>query len=186
MGFQTSDAVERHIKDSTRSCERGQGGSKQAGALPFDRLPELPSSPTPWVQGGPIGPAQLVLAGSWWLTREIELSNTRACHVTFSGSPSVPGQLIATWCLPASKADPQAVGVERVHGCTCEHKSLQSCPAHALFIQRGRLVKLFPRRFDKQGNPDPNLPLFPDAEGSPVTKDKVIGTIREAARLLGL
>ena len=29
--------------------------------------------------------------------------------MSFSGSPSVPGQLVATWCLPASKADPQAV-----------------------------------------------------------------------------
>jgi hypothetical protein len=186
MGFPTSDAVERHIKDATRSCERGQGGSRQAGALPFDRLAELPSSPTPWVAGGPLGPAQLVLAGSWWLTREIELSNTRACHVSFAGSPSVPGQLVATWCLPASKADPQAIGENRVHGCTCEHKTLHACPAHALFLQRGRLAQLFPGRFDDRGSPDPDLPLFPDHAGSPVGKDKVVGTIRSAAHLLGL
>eukprot|EP00972_Heterocapsa_arctica_P060235 8884258-Heterocapsa_arctica.AAC.1 len=78
------------------------------------------------------------------------------------------------------------MGENRVHGCTCEHKPLQACPAHALFIQRGRLTRLFPQRFDSQGNPEPDLPLFPDREGSPVNKDKVVSTIREAARLLGL
>jgi hypothetical protein len=186
MGYPTSDTVNRHIKDATRSCERGQGGNRQAGALPFDRLSELPSSPSPWVTGGPLGPSQLVLAGAWWLTREIELSNTRACHISFAGSPAVPGQLVATWCLPASKADPQALGENRVHGCTCEHKGLHACPAHALYLQRGRLAQIFPGRFDAQGSPDPDLPLFPDRAGAPVSKEKVVETIRCAARHLGL
>ena len=119
QGFITSNVVERLIKDTVRSCERGQGAPKQAAALPLERLHLLPSEDSPWVEGGPVGPAQAIVAGAWWLTREIELSCTRAIHVSLAGDPATAGALVATWHLPASKADARAAGVSRTHGCAC-------------------------------------------------------------------
>ena len=160
-GFITSNVVERLIKDAVRSCERGQGAPKQAAALPLERLHLLPTEDSPWVEGGPVGPAQAIVAGAWWLTREIELSCTRAVHVSLAGDPATAGALVATWHLPASKADARAAGVSRTHGCACCRGPLRRCPAHALYIQLARLRRLFPEKFDDEGRPDPELPLFP-------------------------
>ena len=68
----------------------------------------------PWAIGGPINPKCTVVCGSWWLTREIELSTARAALISFTGSGN---DFSASWTLPASKTDPMAFGVTREHGC---------------------------------------------------------------------
>ena len=58
-----------------------------------------------------------MILGTWWLLRELELACAQIQHVTFScGADNL---VEATWLLPASKTDPQAVGVARSHGCCC-------------------------------------------------------------------
>ena len=183
-GFELTGSQVRAFRDSIRSCERGLGGPVKARPLPFDRLSELPIGEEPWTSQGPLGPGNAVIAGAWFLTREIELSTTRAALVELRGNrtsdPSV------TWHLPASKADADAVGCSRTHGCTCTGGSTRGCPVHSLWDQLLLLKRRFPGRWSESGGFDWDLPLFPDASGKPVSKEAMTDTIRRAATLLSV
>eukprot|EP00959_Pyramimonas_sp_CCMP1952_P252752 5280546-Pyramimonas_sp.AAC.1 len=61
------------------------GPCSQASALPFLELHRLPDGPAPWVHGGPANPKFMIVAGAWWLLREVEISCTRAKFVVPSG-----------------------------------------------------------------------------------------------------
>ena len=87
------------------------------------------------------------------------------------------------WSLPASKTDVEARGSARSHGCNCAGDPSASCPFHAMERQLARLRRLFPGRWSAEG-PDPDLPLFPTAEGEVVTKERMTATIVDAARRL--
>ena len=101
----------RALKDCKRSCERGMGQPMRVLAFPFSRLGELPGGTAPWAPGGPLSPRNAIVAGSCFLTREVELSTARACLVEIQLKPS----LHVTWCLPVSKTDQQALGGRRTH-----------------------------------------------------------------------
>ena len=175
-------ALTRLHMDVVRSCKRGAGGPTKALALPLLRLAELGLDiDTPWVTGGPVGPTCAMVAGAWFLTREIELSTSRACLVTLETNNA--GEDIVRWSLPASKTDTEARGVARAHGCCCTGPIPASCPFHAVKLQIDRLRRLFPARWSAAG-PDDDLPLFPAADGTAVLKDKMVATIVEAARRL--
>jgi hypothetical protein len=96
------------VRDAKRACERGLGPPKHAVALPVEHLHELPAGPWPGCQLR--NPGAALLCGAWRLTREIELSNAlvRDIQITPTG---------VTWNLPASKADPRALGEHRTHLC---------------------------------------------------------------------
>ena len=68
----------------------------------------------PMVDRGPIGPGNLLVAGPFFMLREIEASLAMWRSVSFNDS-----KLIITWVLPASKSDPQALGKSRTWGCPC-------------------------------------------------------------------
>ena len=179
-----SPALAQALKDARRSCERGLGPARKVEGLPLGQLDRLPRGNEAWVPGGPLAPFRMLVAGCWWLTREIEISTAPAAMITFRMTPS---GLQASWLLPASKADPSALGQERTHGCCCGSGVFANvCPAHALWAQRATLRALFPDRHDEAGMPNLDLPLFPSAQGTAVSKEAVVATIREAARRLGL
>lgn len=179
----TADLLRVH-RDCVRSCLRGLGGPVRALALPFERLGELSvGEDGPWNTGGPVGPAAAVIAGAWFLTREVELSTTRAALVTLRGSS--PEDFCVEWRLPASKSDPQALGVARSHGCACGGSSPAGCPYHAVESQLRRLRRLFPEKWSNE-KCDMNLPLFPDVEGGTVSKESMTNTLVEAASRLGV
>ena len=71
---------------------------------------------TPWIQSGPIKPRIVIIIGSWWMTREVELCNARSSHVHKVGEGL---KLVATWAPPASNTDLMALGVDSAHGCGC-------------------------------------------------------------------
>ena len=73
----------------------------------------------------------------------------------------------------------------RAHGCFCSPSSPASCSYHAVAAQLARLRRFFPGRWSASG-PDGDLPLFPSTDGLTVTKDKMVQTIVEAARRLGV
>ena len=124
-----------------------------------------------------------MVAGAWFMTGECELSTARAGLIKVLGrdtsSPTVK------WHLPASKADPQAMGVTRTHGCSCKVTPSPLCPVHCLWDQLLHLRHTFPLRWNADG-PHWDLPLFPTVAGEVVEKEAMAHTIREAARLLGL
>ena len=123
-----------------------------------------------------------MIVGSWWLTREIELSTLRACLVSITAEPS----LVATVHLPASKSDPAALGVARSHGCTCgDELPTPLYPVHAAWDQQLLVRRRFPLRATAVAV-DHSLPLFPTAEGATVSKDAMTATIVRAAELLGI
>merc|ERR1712086_1037609 len=175
-------ALMRLHKDAVRSCTRGMGGPTKALGLPLLRLAELDVlDDGPWTPGGPVGPACAVIAGSWFLAREVELATTRAKLVALEVNSE--GDPVVKWYLPASKTDAEARGVARAHGCCCISAAPASCPYHAVVAQLDRLRRLFPDRWSAAGPAD-NLPLFPAVDGSVVTKDCMVATIVDAARRL--
>jgi hypothetical protein len=89
-----------------------------------------------------------------------------------------------TWHLPASKADAEAMGCSRTHGCICARSSSRGCPVHALWDKLLLLTQLFPARWSAAGGFDWDLPLFPDINGNAVSKEAMTDTIRHAAMLL--
>ena len=158
----------------------GQGPAIQSMALPFSELHSLPPTPAAWVTGGPVSPRNAIVVGSWWMMREIELSNVKAAHVTFiDGHP-----LAAEILLPASKSDQAALGVRRTHCCVCSAAAFRpDCPVHALLDQFILLRRRHPGRFAGR-TPDATLPLFPDEGGRPTQKRAVVDTLKRAAELL--
>ena len=71
QGFELRASEVRAIQDAVRSCDRGVGGPVKAMALPFERLGELPGQRQAWVKGGPLSPRNALVAGSWFLMRDI-------------------------------------------------------------------------------------------------------------------
>ena len=179
----TADLVRTH-RDCVRSCVRGLGGATKALALPFDKFGELDlESDEPWTSGGPIGPSCALVAGAWFLMREVELSTTRAALVKLVGEKEE--NFAVTWSLPASKTDAQALGAMRTHGCACSSTSSAGCAYHAVKAQLSRLRRYFPSRFSEAGVVDVDLPLFPDMDGNAVSKEAMSSTIVAGAKKLG-
>ena len=184
QGFEITGVLHRHFEDSKRSCNRGLGGPVRARPLPFDRLHLLPFGPEPVVPGGPVGPRAALQIGAWWLTREVEVSTSRARLVELFMTSG--GQLAARWYLPASKTDIEAVGMARTLVCPCScplkwpEAGARTCPAHVMAEHLLLLRALFPDRHDAHGVPDLDLPLFPTCSGGVVEKEAMIETIHKA------
>ena len=132
-----------------------------------------------------MAPRNLIVAGAWFMAREVELSNARAMSVTLhKGSPTVRPSV--TWSLPASKADAKATGVSRTHACVCaEGRPTPRCPVHALWDHLICLRRCFPGRWHG-GVPAHDLPLFPTSNGQPCDKERVTLTLVRAAGFLGM
>ena len=142
-GEEWSPQLRRLYTDVCRSCKRGLSPPKQAKPLPFERLGELPADPRPWVPGGLVGGRNAIVAGAWWMMREMELSTLRASLVSLSSGPPPTAKVE----LPATKADLGALGVARAHGCICLDGPPQpACPVHAVWDQVILLQALFPHR----------------------------------------
>ena len=108
-GMPYDSSMQRLHLDVLRSCKRGLGGPCRALALPLLRLHELDlMADKPWCRGDPVGPACAMVAGAWFLMREVELATTRAHLVSLEKGPD--GEDVVRWHLPASKTDVEARG----------------------------------------------------------------------------
>ena len=81
----------------------------------------------PITAGGPVGPVEFVVAGSFFLMREIELAAADCGNVHLDDKART-----VTWRLPMSKTDPRALGTERSWGCLCSEGKDLPCPYHSL------------------------------------------------------
>ena len=124
-----SEALRRNVLDYSRSCLRGLGAPARPKALPLEQLHLLPRGFDPWIGEGPINPRAMLMCGSWWMCRELELSSFRARLLEFE---RVAGVWKASMHLPASKTDLQAAGVSRSLMCTCSSSSRSFFPLRPL------------------------------------------------------
>ena len=154
--------------------------------MPFERLHKLSSGREAWVRGGPACPRNALVAGAWFMLREVELATSRAALLEIVPGPA--GEARATWHLPASKTDQRAEGVARTHYCSCTPGSRPSasCVVHVLWDQALWLKRKFPELYDQDGKPSSDLPVFPTAQGTVVNKASMTATIVEGARRLGM
>ena len=74
------------------------------------------------VGGGMICPKQAMIMGSFFMTREIELTAANVSDVYWD----LRGRRII-WLLPASKTDASAKGVRRSWGCVCVRAVARHC-----------------------------------------------------------
>ena len=165
QGAHTSASANRTLKDVIRSCKRGVGPSNHCEGLIFESLPDLPADLHAWADGGPWRPRSTLILGSWWMLREIEFSNAEARSVTVNSKLRR-----INWTLPASKADPSALGESITHGCCCSWDGAARldaplCIYHLMVDHLRACRRRFPNRFKDDGRAKPGWPLFPDDEG---------------------
>ena len=146
-GYPIDGLLAKSVEDFKRSCMRGLGGSVRPRPLPLLDLGRLPAGREAWFDDGPVNPRAAVLCGSWWLCREIELSTARARMVEIRHGHGLP---TATWHLPVSKSDPQALGLARTLQCSCSRLGRAGCPVHGLWDHLGFLQARFGARWGVQ------------------------------------
>ena len=69
------------MADAVRSCGRGIGVARQSRPVNVVAIAGLNLSDDPVVRGGPIAPSDFVVAGSFFLLREVELAAAKVEHV---------------------------------------------------------------------------------------------------------
>ena len=165
------------VKEAIRSCNRGAGISRQSKPLDAVAVAALDLPDDPLVSGGPIAPADFVVAGCFFLLREVELAAAKAGHVTVSTDGSS-----VTWLLPTSKTDCRAVGVARTWDCCCAVPAMQpACPVCAISRQLAR-VRSAAVRLNRCAA---EMPLFFAADGGEVERLPAVHTIFRLAELIG-
>jgi hypothetical protein len=176
-GQSIGEDLRRAVQRARRACHRGLGPPRHTAAFPVESIAKLPSGEAPLVHDGPTWPRRLLVVGSWWLTREVELGNSTLGDVSVADG-------VASINLPASKTDFEALGATRSHSCACGQRNGAPallppaiCPACTLEAQIAWL------RSKGCGASDA---LFPTESGSFPSKSTIITTIEAAAGLLQL
>ena len=100
-GIPWTDDLEQVLKDTRRSVTRGAGGARQSCPVDAEKVWALHLDDDPISPGGPVGPADFVIAGAFFLTREIEIAAADMGNIRFDTN-----RLMVTWRLPMSKVDP--------------------------------------------------------------------------------
>ena len=159
-----------HIKRVSRAAARGRGPSKQACDLPFEKLAKYAHRCEPFSSGGPCYPGRVAIIASWWMLREIELSNLTLDCINFEDTSA---QLM----LPISKMDPTGRGTSRTLCCTCSSTPSALCPFHTLKAQFEYASTL---------SSSSSSPLCPTSTGKAATKKETVLTIMGMAQDLGL
>ena len=119
-----SQDVEIIIKDVIRSIERGQGPSKLKDSFNLRDLATIDLSQESEAFRIDFN---MVILGSFFLTREIELSATLRRHVRLDEA-----RMTVSWTLPATKTCTQGELTERTHKCMCKTLPQQLCPYHCM------------------------------------------------------
>ena len=174
-GFVWDEFLDRAVRRARRAATRGIGPARQSASLDLPaaaaRLETLPA--IPHADGVPVGNKNLIVAGAFWMLRELELSSAIVADITVVSDP-----VSVAWRLPVSKTDVRALGQCRKWDCLCAGDRTRPCPAHAVHEQIALLKMLF-------GEVSPQTPLFPDRAGEVVQKRAVVAVIENVASLLG-
>ncbi len=165
LGHRWTEQLTRELIDCCRSCSRGLGPPSQSQPLPLGAWVTGPL-PAPTVLAAGI---DVVLVGSWWLMREIELAGLLVQDVHLS-----PGLHCgtATLLLAVSKTDASAKGVRRTLGCCCPSAL---CPTAAVRRLMRTTTGLSGTEY-----------VVRTLEGHPATKAEVVREVKHVGRLLGV
>eukprot|EP00438_Fugacium_kawagutii_P005920 Skav229270 [mRNA] locus=scaffold952:186213:187874:- [translate_table: standard] len=147
------------IRDATRSIERGLGGPQLKDAFELEALRQVFRQQD---FDEFAGAYCMTVAGTWFLTREIELAAAQHRHIRFDSKA-----LTVHWTLPMSKTDQHGQMIERTHACACGDAREPLCPYHALHDWCHRQDVILG-----------DSPLFPDPKGGVLSKYASIETIR--------
>ncbi|CAE7533633.1 unnamed protein product [Symbiodinium sp. CCMP2592] len=148
--------VELAIRDAIRSIERGMGTNSPKDAFRLDSLDIC----IDLLEEGLRFHHAMVVLGSWFLCREIELSALRVKHMTLDSERK---QVCLT--LSASKNDTVGSMVQRRHSCYCGTIPETICPYHAAL------------RIADQCSSDSEAFIFAADTGEPMTKAQTIEAI---------
>ena len=165
--FEWSPLLELVSKQAIRSVLRGLGTARQS--LPFNVGKALDVLGQPDVvqlpEGSPMGWANLIVIGTYFVMREVELAFAKVAHVKID-----LGEKKFTLLLPVSKKDPRAIGCERSWHCLCKGGDglRPDCPYHAVVSQ----FTILRERFGEDRLQ--SLPLFPDRHGKVADKATVV------------
>ena len=175
-GHPWSEQLQLSVRKATASVTRGIGPARQSA--PLD-LASVWACDIPWRQDSPdlpLGGKFLVVACSFFCTREIEASLALRQHVSIDSSRN-----LVSWNLPCSKTDPSAVGKVRTWERVCGPVGNKPCAFHALKVHCEHLDDMF-----KERPVEDALPLFPTSSGATAKKEKVVRLIELVAISLGL
>ena len=117
------DQLALAVRKTTTSITRGMGPGRQSSPLDLSRVW---CCDIPWrseIPGCPLGGKDLIVAGSFFCVREIELSLALRQHVVFDEHQSR-----VSWLLPSSKTDPKALGKTRSWDCVCDNVHAKPWP----------------------------------------------------------
>jgi hypothetical protein len=178
QGHAWSEFLGRACRRARRAANRGIGPARQSAALDLEEafIASRDLTGAPLCRGGPIGTRHLLVCGSFWMMRELELSCAQVKHLVINRE-----ELTVSWSLPASKTDVKALGKVRSWGCVCAGVKTLPCPAHAVLEQLSLLADTFGPAKVEQGE----LPLFPSRAGCFVEKRHVVASIEAVAKLVG-
>ncbi|CAE7617410.1 unnamed protein product [Symbiodinium sp. CCMP2456] len=161
-GMPVPATVEMAIRDAIRSIERGMGATAVKDAFRLDAL-DIEGVPkhTAFAHG-------MVVLGTWFLCREIELAGLRVKHMVIDAETKQ-----VTLTLAASKTDTVGHLVQRKHSCYCGIVPETLCPYHAALRIADEI----------HGGPDDFL--FSDIPDEPLSKARTIEMIHEVNRFGG-
>ena len=97
-GCPMRNSLERMMTKVRRAVERGQGPADQSLPLNLQAVAELNIDMKPVVDGGMTCPKQAMILGSFFMTRDIELTAANVADMYWD----LPGRRVI-WLLPASK-----------------------------------------------------------------------------------
>jgi hypothetical protein len=156
-GYDWTPGLSRRVHKVTRSVTRGIGPSWQTLDIDLQDVASQKFPNTPLCSGGPIGPKNGYISGSFFMTREVELSLAVWEHIDIIWKARK-----VTLNLPASKTDPKALGKRRTWGCVGDGDLIKPCGLHSLTFQEDWCDL---RVANDDGDLPPDLPVFPTCEG---------------------
>ena len=164
------------VRDASRSVLRGLGTSRQSSPLDIQKVYALSLPSAAVTSGGPVSPSSFAVLGTFYMTREIEITCAGFADIRLDEERSE-----LTWRLPVSKTDPRALGTTRTWGCVCGGDRSLVCPLHAFkdhsIVHAALATEL--------GVSSSMLPLFPDQFGKEVSKANAVATIVQLASRCG-
>ena len=117
--------------------------------------------------------ADLIILGSWFMMRELEISSARDSYLRLDGNE-------VTMLIPLHKTCTQTSLTTRTLACACSVKMSPLCPWHAA---ERHLVRLSQHPAKRPGS---YFPLFPGEDGQVISKHKTNIHLRAALTTAGI